>query len=118
MLNADAAAERADITAILGLGSSPDLGPHTANVFGHPEAVTFPYHYPEIGTSLNVLHGLLGWESTLVCALCGLVDRGWLSESRAAKVLEWLERQGGPPPAEDLGGTDRPPLSVLPCPRA
>ena len=78
----------------------PGLGIHSASVFGHPEAVSFPHHYPEIRTSLNLMHGLGGWESRAIRAICWLVNQGWLSEVRAAGILEWLERQGAPASAE------------------
>ena len=35
----------------------PQLGKFKASIFGHPEAITFPHHYPDISTSLNLMHG-------------------------------------------------------------
>jgi saccharopine dehydrogenase-like NADP-dependent oxidoreductase len=35
----------------------PELGEFKANIFGHPEAISFPHHYPNIIESLNIMHG-------------------------------------------------------------
>ena len=35
----------------------PEIGEKRANIFGHPEAVSFPYHYPNIKESFNLMHG-------------------------------------------------------------
>ena len=29
----------------------PEIGEFKANIFGHPEAITFPHHYPDINES-------------------------------------------------------------------
>ena len=70
----------------------PGLGPKAARIFGHPEAITFPHHYPEIGTSLNVVHGMEA-ERWITLSLRSLVDWRLLTKRGAARLLGWLERQ-------------------------
>jgi saccharopine dehydrogenase-like NADP-dependent oxidoreductase len=82
----------------------PGIGRRAAYIFGHPEAVTFPHHYPEIRTSLNLAHGVEGHVWVLK-VLRGLVERGWLSMSRGAALLGWLEGLAG-------GGSTEPVLSA------
>ena len=35
----------------------PNRGNFKTRVFGHPEAITFPYYYDSIHTSVNLVHG-------------------------------------------------------------
>ena len=70
----------------------PGLGPKVARIFGHPEAITFPHHYPEIRTSLNIVHGMEA-ERWLTLSLRSLVDWRLLTKRGAARLLGWLERQ-------------------------
>jgi saccharopine dehydrogenase-like NADP-dependent oxidoreductase len=71
----------------------PGVGTRRALIFGHPEAVTFPHHYPEIKTSLNICHGLDGDEK-YIRLMRWFVERNILSTYNAARLLGWLEAQG------------------------
>ena len=91
----------------------PGVGRRTTHLFGHPEAITFPHHYPELRLSLNVAHGLDGQEWVLL-GLRWLVDQGWVSTARAARFLNWLENLGPGPKPEDFLDPDRlPPIYGL-----
>ena len=35
----------------------PEIGIRSAYIFGHPEAITLPYNYPNINESFNLMHG-------------------------------------------------------------
>ena len=75
-----------------------------ANIFGHPEAVTFPHHYPEIKESLNLAHGGDG-DIRIVKLILTLVDWKLVSKTMAAKWFTWLESRAGghrPKPSEPL----------------
>ena len=61
-----------------------------AYIFGHPEAITFAHHYPEIKASVNLCHGIE--ESVLILKFVRtLVEWRVISKSLAARVLNWLE---------------------------
>ena len=61
-----------------------------AYVFGHPEAITFAHHYPEIKASVNLCHGIE--ESVFLLKFVRtLVEWRVISKSLAARVLNWLE---------------------------
>ena len=68
----------------------PGRGVFDVRIFGHPEAITFPHHYPAIKDSMNVCHG---GESGLfvIRTILTLVNWGLLTMSRAAAWLHWLE---------------------------
>ena len=86
----------------------PRLGAKTARIFGHPEAVTFPHHYPEIRTSLNLVHGMEK-ERWIALSLRSLVDWKVLSPRSAARLFGWLEKQQAPPgPAEIMNPDELP----------
>ncbi|MBA59320.1 MAG: saccharopine dehydrogenase [Gammaproteobacteria bacterium] len=61
-----------------------------ANIFGHPEAITFPHHYPQIRESVNLCHGMEDSLSVLKL-LRFVVEWKLISRARAAKILDWLE---------------------------
>ncbi len=75
----------------------PGRGVFDVRIFGHPEAITFPHHYPAIKDSLNVCHG---GESGLflIRTILTLVNWGLVTKSRAAAWLQWLESR---PQTED-----------------
>jgi saccharopine dehydrogenase-like NADP-dependent oxidoreductase len=61
-----------------------------AYIFGHPEAITFAHHYPEIKASVNLCHGIE--ESVLILKFIRfLVEWRLISKNQAARVLTWLE---------------------------
>ena len=61
-----------------------------AYIFGHPEAITFAHHYPEIRTSVNLCHGIK-YSVSLLKLVRTLVEWRLISKDRAARVLNWLE---------------------------
>ena len=73
--------------------SYPNLGTYDAYVFGHPEAITFPYHQKDITNSVNLAHGN---KSTIYILriIRKLINLKILSKNIAARFLEWLERKG------------------------
>ena len=91
----------------------PGVGEREVQIFGHPEAVTFPHHHPQLRTSLNVAHGL-GGDERFIRVMRWFIEHGWISVSRGARLLGWLEAQGTPPTAADLLNADRlPPIYGL-----
>ena len=79
----------------------PGLGRKTSRIFGHPEALTFPHHYPDVQTSLSLAHGM-GRESGVILSIRALVDWKILPSRTAARLLDWLEGLQGPPSSADL----------------
>ena len=74
----------------------PKLGTYKANIFGHPEAISFPHHYPEIKESLNLMHS---HDDSLVSVLKFIrffIEIKLLSKNVAAKILTWLEGTQSP----------------------
>ena len=74
----------------------PQLGTYKANIFGHPEAISFPHHYPEIKESLNLMHSN---DDSLVSVLKFIrffIEIKLLSKNMAAKILTWLEGTQSP----------------------
>tara|TARA_B100001057_G_scaffold24938_1_gene22923 strand:- start:645 stop:1811 length:1167 start_codon:yes stop_codon:yes gene_type:complete len=68
----------------------PEIGKKRANIFGHPEAISFPYHYPNIKDSLNLMHG---GEKGLVGILKFirlLIEIKFISKNMAARIFTWL----------------------------
>ncbi len=68
----------------------PGIRPFDAALFGHPEAITFPHHYPELEESMNVAHGEDA-TSFLLRSVMQLVDWKIISKTKAAAVLSWIE---------------------------
>ena len=79
----------------------PGVGTRTAYIFGHPEAVSFPHHYPEVHTSLNVMHGVEG-QVWMLKLIRGAIDSGLMSLSRGAAILGWFEGLGAPATPESV----------------
>ena len=65
----------------------PGFGKFKPRIFGHPEAITFPYHFKDIKNSINLAHGsgfgLLKW-------IMRLVDWKVISIERAAGIVQNL----------------------------
>ena len=72
-----------------------------AYIFGHPEAITFAHHYPEIKASVNLCHGIE--ESVLILKFIRfLVEWRLISKNQGARVLTWLEGKA----FQSAGGED------------
>ena len=69
----------------------PKVGNFKASIFGHPEAITFPKHYKNIKTSINLVHG-----DNLVMIILRLLNKlialRFLSKKNAARLLDYFER--------------------------
>ena len=70
----------------------PQLGKFRASIFGHPEAITFPHHYPDISTSLNLMHGNDPATVFVFKVIRFFVEIKLLTKNLAAKIMEQLER--------------------------
>ena len=72
--------------------SYPNYGTYNAYIFGHPEAITFPYHYKDITNSVNLAHGN---KSTIFILriIRQLINLKVMTKNVAARFLEWLERK-------------------------
>ena len=80
----------------------PQLGKFKASIFGHPEAITFPHHYPDISTSLNLMHGNELVNVFVFKMIRFFIEIKLLSKSQAAKILERLERNKVSKPKDNL----------------
>ena len=69
----------------------PEIGSKSAYVFGHPEAITFPYHYPDLKESINLMHGATNFSIKLIKIIRTFVELNILTKNWAAKILESLE---------------------------
>jgi saccharopine dehydrogenase-like NADP-dependent oxidoreductase len=87
----------------------PGRGHQTARIFGHPEAITFPHHYPEIQTSLNLAHGMED-QRWIVLGIRSLVDQKILSIRNAARLFGWLEALQSPSSGAELMRPDSLPV--------
>ena len=70
----------------------PNLGSYSAYIFGHPEAITFPYHHKDISNSINLAHGNKTTIFTLRI-IRQLINLRILTKNVAARFLEWLENK-------------------------
>lgn len=65
----------------------PGFGEFKTHIFGHPEAITFPHHFPSLKNSMNLAHGsgfgILKW-------IMRLVDWNILSVEKAAGIVQDL----------------------------
>ena len=85
----------------------PEIGERVAYIFGHPEAISFPYHYPNIKDSLNLMHG---GEKGLVGILKFirlLIEIKLISKNIAARIFTFLDNST----SSELKKND---ISVLP----
>ena len=73
--------------------SYPNIGTYSAFIFGHPEAITFPYHFKDLLNSINLAHGN---KSTIFVLkiMRKLINLKILTKKTAARFLEWLEKKG------------------------
>ena len=69
----------------------PQLGIFKANIFGHPEAVSFPHHYPEIKESFNLMHSNDDSLISVLKLIRFFIEIRLLSKNMAARILTWLE---------------------------
>ena len=69
----------------------PELGEFKANIFGHPEAISFPHHYPNINESLNLMHGEERGCKTTLKFIRFLIEINLLTKNMAARILTWIE---------------------------
>jgi saccharopine dehydrogenase-like NADP-dependent oxidoreductase len=68
----------------------PGLTNFNGNIFGHPEAVTFPNYFPKLKNSINLAHG--GHADFLILkSIMGLVNLRLLSKVKAANLFSLLE---------------------------
>ena len=72
--------------------SYPNIGTYSAFIFGHPEAITFPYHFKNLLNSINLAHGN---KSTIFVlkTIRKLINLKILTKKTAAQFLEWLEKK-------------------------
>ena len=69
----------------------PEIGEKKANIFGHPEAVSFPYHYPNIKVSLNLMHGGEKGIVGILKFIRLLIEIKLISKNMAARIFTWLD---------------------------
>jgi len=69
----------------------PKLGNFKVSIFGHPEAITFPHHYPEISESLNLMHGDDASFRFIFKILRFFIEVKLLPKNTAARIIHWLE---------------------------
>ena len=72
--------------------SYPNIGTYSAFIFGHPEAITFPYHFKDLSNSVNLAHGN---KSTIhvLRIIRKLINFKMLTKNLAALFLEWSEKK-------------------------
>jgi saccharopine dehydrogenase-like NADP-dependent oxidoreductase len=73
----------------------PGLGRRVGWTMGHPEAVSFPRHYPHL-RSARVVMSMAPSNRIALRVVCALIDAGLVSLERAAAWVERLEGVGGP----------------------
>jgi saccharopine dehydrogenase-like NADP-dependent oxidoreductase len=68
----------------------PGLTKFKGNIFGHPEAVTFPNYFPTLKNSINLAHGDHA-NFLILKSIMGLVNLRLLSKEKAANLFSLLE---------------------------
>ena len=68
----------------------PGLTNFNGNIFGHPEAVTFPNYFPKLKDSINLAHGDHA-DFLILKSIMGLVNLKLLSKVNAAYLFSLLE---------------------------
>ena len=68
----------------------PGLTSFNRNIFGHPEAVTFPNYFPKLKNSINLAHGGHA-DFFILKSIMGLVNLKLLSKVNAAYLFSLLE---------------------------
>ena len=69
----------------------PEIGEKRVNIFGHPEAISFPYHYPNIKDSLNLMHGDEKGLVGILKFIRLLIEIKLISKNMAARIFTWLD---------------------------
>ena len=69
----------------------PDIGKRKAYIFGHPEALTFPYYFRDIKESYNLMHGGENSFIGILKIMRFLINIKIITKNFAAKILTWLE---------------------------
>ena len=85
----------------------PGLALFNGNIFGHPEAVTFPYYFPKLKNSINLAHGNYAGFITLKIIM-NLVNLGLLSKIKAVNLFTFIESKGSVQTKQK--NIDRPPV--------
>ena len=85
----------------------PGLINFNGNIFGHPEAVTFPHYFPKLKNSINLAHGGHA-EFLILRSIMGLVNLRLLSKRSAANLFSLLESKQSTQKKSE--GTDYPPV--------
>ena len=81
----------------------PGKGIHQANIFGHPEAISFPYHFPKIKNAMNVAHGSKKIDIFIIKIFLWLTEKNIISTDTAANFFHWLETKSNRPSFRDEG---------------
>ena len=85
----------------------PGLTNFNGNIFGHPEAVTFPNYFPKLQDSINLAHG--GHADFFILKfIMSLVNLRLLSKEKAAHLFSLLE--GEQSSQKRHKGVDYPPV--------
>ena len=85
----------------------PGLTNFNGNIFGHPEAVTFPHYFPKLQDSINLAHG--GHADFFILKfIMSLVNLRLLSKEKAAHLFSLLE--GEQSSQKRHKGVDYPPV--------
>ena len=62
-----------------------------AYIFGHPEALTFPYYFRDIKESYNLMHGGENSFIGILKIMRFLINIKIITKNFAAKILTWIE---------------------------
>jgi len=92
----------------------PDFGEFKTHIFGHPEAITFPHHFPSLKNSLNLAHGsgfsILKWIMRLVdWKILSVEKAAGIVESLSSNIRKDLEEKGIETGIDTIMRTDDPP---------
>ena len=79
----------------------PGKGIYKANIFGHPEAISFPHHFPTIKNAMNVAHGSKSVDIYIIKIFLWLAEKNIISNDNAANFFHWLETKSNRPSFRD-----------------
>tara|TARA_B100000902_G_scaffold47672_1_gene54884 strand:+ start:64 stop:1224 length:1161 start_codon:yes stop_codon:yes gene_type:complete len=79
----------------------PGKGIYKANIFGHPEAISFPHHFPKIKNAMNVAHGSKAIDIYIIKIFLWLTEKNIISHDKAANFFHWLETKSNRPSFRD-----------------
>ena len=85
----------------------PGLTNFNGNIFGHPEAVTFPHYFPKLQDSINLAHGSHA-NFFILKFIMSLVNLRLLSKEKAVHLFSLLE--GEQSSQKRHKGVDYPPV--------